>query len=82
MPPPPLPVEDFLGWILEGVIIVAIIIIVVYVAVYLIKGLRGPMTVATRTNQETQLGEVMKELLNEIRALRGEIKELRRELRE
>ncbi len=82
MPPPPLPVEDFLGWILEGVIIVAIVIIVVYVVVYLIKGLRGSMTVAARANQETQLGEVMKELLNEIRALRGEIKELRKELRE
>ena len=80
--PPPLPLEDFLGWVLEGVIVIAVLIIAVYVATYLIKGFKGSLTTSTKTNQETQLGEAIRELLNEIRELRVEIKELRKELRE
>ena len=77
-PPPP---GDFLEWALEVVLILAILVIAIYAAMHLLRETKGTVS-ASISKQQTQLEEVMKELLGEMRKLRKEIEELRKELKE
>ena len=79
---PPPPPGDFLEWIFELTIFLAILIIAVYVAIHLLKETKGITTTTSTSRQQIQLEEVMKDLLDEMRKLRKEIEELRRELKE
>lgn len=79
-PPPPGPAGDILSWIIwligAGLIIAFIVIIVEYFA-----KLAQPRS-SRETSPDKELGGVMEELLREIRLLRREIEELRKELHE
>jgi len=73
-PPPPPTIEDVIGIVVWLIIAVVVVMIAIYVAKHVIP---TPST-AQSTTRSSEVEEVMRELLQEIRLLRREIEELRK----
>ena len=78
MPVPPFP-PDF-GGLFAAIVWLVVLGFVILAALAFFDYLKGHVSV--QSNQSTDLNRTMTELLEEIRKLRGEIEELRRELKE
>ncbi len=84
MPLPPTPpcVGDLFGWMIVLAVIIVLVVIGVWIAKYALHELRPSTTTTTNRTEKLSFEKTMEELLNEIRLLRKEIEELRREMKE
>ena len=81
MPPPPPGAIDILGWIFWLILVGLVLASVVIVARYIMRDL-GTGSSYMATPRDEKLEATMRELLDEIRLLRKEIENLRKELHE
>ncbi len=85
MPPPPLELTGWIDFIIWGAVLLIVVIIAIVLAEYMFKWLRGLQSTQARlqsTSINSYENKGYEELLQEIRALRKEIRELMQELKE
>ncbi len=85
MPPPPPELTGWIDFIAWGIMLFIVVIAAVVLAGYMFRWLRSlqpSQAQPSSASMSSYENEVFRELLQEIRALRKEISELRHELRE
>ncbi len=81
MPPPPPGAIDILGWIFWLILVGLVVASIIVVARYIMRDI-GTGSSYTTAPRDEKLEATMRELLDEIRLLRKEIENLRKELHE